>query len=116
MVKQDNKLLALLGFNCTGDVGPWTLYTSKRGALVFYPRVPALSPPSAQQFSQRQRFSQAASLWRMMPQSARDNWELATKRASLKLTGYNLFTFWYTRRDLDIIRTIERQTSLQLLT
>jgi len=115
MAATDNKILALLGFNATGDLGPWTLYTSARHQIVFYPRVPNLNPPSPLQQIMRHRFTAAASLWQMKTPAERQTWETASKQASLKITGYNLWTYYVLTNDQSTIRTIEHQTQTSLL-
>jgi hypothetical protein len=115
VARTDNKILALLGFSCTGDLGPWTLYTSARHQIVFYPRVPALNPASPLQTVMRDRWRQAAATWRMLTDTDRTNWEEASKRASLKITGYNLWVYYSTSNDRAAVDTIARQSGLPLL-
>jgi len=114
MARNDNKILALLGFEVTGDLGPWTLYTSHRHALVFYARVPALNPPSVQQVVLRAEWTAAAAAWRALSSSQRAAYERASRVLSLRITGYNLWVYWKTTGDRDTIRTIERQAGLTL--
>lgn len=114
MARTDNKILALLGFSCTGDLGPWTLYTSARHQIVFYPRVPALNPPTPLQIVMRDRWRQAAATWQMLSTATRENWELASKRASLKITGYNLWVYLSTTADRATVDTIARQAGVTL--
>jgi len=114
MARTDNKILALLGFNCTGDLGPYTLYTSTRHQLVFFARVPALNPASPAQAYQRARWIAAAKTWRAGPQYKRNQWELAARRAGLKITGYNLWVYTHVTRDRSILPAIERQTGIAL--
>lgn len=114
MALTDNKILALLGFNATGDLGPWTLYTSARHQIVFYPRMPALNPPTPLQLVMRNRWSLAAAAWQMLTPAARKNWELASKRARLKITGYNLWLYLSTTGDRATVDTIARQSGVTL--
>jgi len=114
MAKVGLEILAMLGFNCTGDLGPWTLYTSARHQLVFYPRVPALNPPTTQQLSQRAAWTAAATAWRALTPAQRAAYELASKRGSLKATGYNLWLFGQVTDRRDVIDTISRQTGIPL--
>jgi hypothetical protein len=109
------ELMGLLGLNSQGDLGALTVYTSATGKLVIFPRAPPLNPPSIEQIYQRQQFVAAARAWRELSAEQRSNWERAAKRASLKITGINLFYFWSTKRDEPTIRTIEQQTGIQLL-
>jgi len=115
MAATDNKLFALLGFNCTGDVGPWTIYTSKRRQLVIGPRTPAMNPPTVTQTIMRNRWRTAAAWWPRLPPGHRELWEEASRRTSLGITGYNLWIWWYAHQDRATIATIERQSGVELL-
>lgn len=113
---RDNLILALCGFNVTGDLGPISVYRSRRGALVFYPRVPALSPPTTLQLIQRNRFRAAAISWQGLPEETRAQWEAATIAAKLAVTGYNLFTYYQMTGDVGTLRTITNHTGIPLVT
>lgn len=112
---RDDKIIRWLGFNTQGDLGPWTMYTDKRKGLVFFLKAPPLEPPSQLQTSVRNAFRLAALAWSSLPPSARDDWELVSKRAYLKINGYNLFVFWSIRKEHACIRTLEHQTHINLL-
>jgi hypothetical protein len=103
-----------IGYIVQGDIGPLTLYTSKRGKMVSYPRAPPLCPPSAAQEGMRDVFRQAATGWRALTPDQRRDWLTAARRATLTITGYDLWTwFWRTRRE-DQLRTVERLAGLTL--
>lgn len=110
----DNKILAMLGFSCTGDLGPWTLYTSDRHQIVYYPRMPALNPPSPKQLTQRASITAAAASWRALSNADRTAYETASRRASLKITGYNLWVYLKLTDRRDVVDTIARQTGVTL--
>ena len=38
-------MLSFLGFGATGDLGPLTVYTNKRGKLVWFLKAPPTCPP-----------------------------------------------------------------------
>lgn len=114
-MKRTEDLLYFLGLNSQGDLGPWTLYTDKRKGLVFFIKAPPLEPPSQLQTSIRNAIRLAAYTWRSLTPEAREHWELATKRAHLKIHGYNLFCFWILRKEDAAIHTIERLTRLKLI-
>lgn len=114
MARSDNKLLAMLGWNVTGDVGPWTFYTDHRGNITWFPRTPQLSPASKTQQIIRLRWEGAAHCWRWLGREERDRWELAVKRAHCKITGYNLWVYWRTTRDRQTVLTIARQARIDL--
>lgn len=111
-----NPLLApsIFGFAPTGDCGPFTYYRKSRGTIVFFPRSPPKEPPTDRQIAQRNRFRAAAIAWRLLDPQCRRNWEQATKLLSLKLNGFNLFVWYYTKGDDQTLATIERQSGLDL--
>ena len=108
-------LLQFLGWNTQGDLGPYTFYTSKRKNLVFFVKSPPLTPPSYLQIQQRSSFRLIAQFWQQHSDAQRAAWELATKKLKLNLTGYNLFTWYYTVGDRPTLATIERQANLILI-
>ena len=115
MALQDFKRLNLLGLSPTGDIGPFTMYTSQRGRPVWFPKSPPLSPPSIRQVSQRNAWRTAALLWRSTPPLEKANWKRAARKVHLKITAYNLFMYWSTTNRRDIIATIERNSGIKLL-
>jgi len=106
---------ALLGFRPTGDLGPLTIYTSKRGKIVAYPKAPPTSPPTYYQTRIRNQFRLVASLWNQLEQAKRDQWNLAASRINAAIHGYGLFTYYQITHNLTPIRTIERQTHTSLV-
>lgn len=111
----DQKLLRQLGIHVTGDLGPWTFYTSRLKGLVWFPRSPPLVPASPLQVHQRNKFRRAARLWHSLTPQMRDDWKTATQRANLAITYYNLFVYFVTTDDVAAINTIEQQSSINLL-
>lgn len=109
------ELLRYLGLNTQGDLGPWTMYTGKRGQLVFFLRSPPLDPPSPLQTSQRNAFRLNGYVWRRLSSQHQTDWETASKRAQLKINGHNLFTFWNLTKDDAAIRTVERLSRMKLI-
>ena len=108
-------MLSVLGLVTWGDIGPLTCYRNKRGALVFYAKAPPTTPASPAQQIYRDRWRLAVTAWNALAPEVRARWELASKRASLYITGYNLFVHYHTTGDGDGIITIELQTGLDLL-
>jgi len=104
----------ILGMNVQGDIGPLTMYTSRRRKLVVFLRAPPLNPPSQTQEIMRDLFRNYAAAWRAAGQAVRDQWKQATQRANLSLTGYQLWVWFSRTRDEPALRTIERQSSLTL--
>lgn len=115
MAQRKTDLLFLLGFSTQGDLGPLTFYTNQRGTLVFYAKAPPLNPPSTLQKIFRQRWASIAMVWRSLTPQEKTNWETAVKRCSLCVTGYNLFVFWQSTQDDSYVKTIERQSGINLI-
>lgn len=84
-------LFTLMGLLIGGDFGPLTFYKNKRGRLVWFPKAPPDKPPSPKQTTQRNKFRLAARAWRTLTPYQRAQWELASRRASLCMTGYDCF-------------------------
>ena len=104
-----------MGLRPTGDLGPYTIYTSKRRATVIFPRSPPLKKPSPKQIAQRNRWRATADAWATMDPAIRQTWQRAAATAGLRITGHNLY-FWYVLAGDDAtIKTIERQTSITLI-
>lgn len=108
-------LLSILGMVTWGDIGPLTCYRKKSGALVFYAKAPPTSPASPAQLIYRNKWRAAAIAWNDLAKDVRARWELATKRASLRITGYNLWIYYHTTGDAAAIETLEGITGLALL-
>ncbi len=104
-----------IGLNPTGDLGPFTIYTSRRAGSVWFIKAPPLSPPTIHQIHQRNRFRLAALAWKALPKETRHDWHNACRRAGLYLNGYNLWIYWILRRNRTAIATIERLSHVTLL-
>jgi len=108
-------LYHMLGFRPTGDIGPYTFYTSQRNAIVFFPKAPPLNPPSYLQTVQRNRFRLAAKQWQALPELERENWERVAKTAKLTITGYNLFVWHLLRHGQTTVQAFSDRYGIQLL-
>jgi len=49
MLRRVPNIIALLGFNPTGDLGPFTIYTAHDRRPVVFPKAPPKEPPSWKQ-------------------------------------------------------------------
>lgn len=107
-------LLNLLGIVIWGDFADMTMYRC-HGKLILFGKTRPEKPPSDLQVEQRAKFSAAVDAWNGLTQDQRDTWELATRRLSLCLHGWNLYLHWQLTDDTSAIQTIERQTGLTLL-
>lgn len=109
-----NKTLNMLGFKVQGDLGGITCYTSKRDRVVWFIKAPPLSPPSAEQIECRNKFRAIGIAWQALSQIDQEIWLSTQDKAHLRITGYNLFSYWLLTGDDAVIATIARQTGLTL--
>lgn len=113
-----HQLQNYLGFAAQGDLGPWTMYSSKnfgRPGIVIFAKAWLKDATSPRQKAHRDRIRAAAQAWKSLTAQQRTNWEACTKKLSLRLTGYNLFTHYHMKGDTSNIETLERQSGLELL-
>lgn len=110
------KLFNFFGLNPTGDFGPWTFYTATNKKPVMFLKSPPTKPPTDRQTFQRDSFRFFAMLWKKLSDDVRADWEAASLRAHLRMTGYNLFVWYQAHKNDQVIQTIERQSGVQLLT
>ncbi len=108
-------LYGLMGFIIWGDLAEVTIYRDKQGKMVWFKKTYPDKPASQAQLDNRARMTGYAAAWQALSTEARAQWELATKRASLAMQGYNLFVHWKYSADDQAIRQIERQTRTSLL-
>lgn len=109
------KLLTFLGTVIYGDIGPLTIYRNKRGKLVAFQKTFPKHVPTPFQVTQRQLFIDAAQAWRALSPTQKAEWETATQRGSLPMTGYNLFVHWQLEHDDEAIQAVQRQTNTHLI-
>lgn len=115
MALTQTQISQVWGWWPTGDCGPLTFYTShKRHVTVAYPRAPPKEPPSWKQKIEQTRFRSAARLWSLQPNSTRDAWTLACKRAQLSISGFNFWMYVHLRHDEPAARTVQRQSGVNL--
>lgn len=105
----------LIGFNATGDLGPFTIYTSRKQGTVWFLRPLTEDKWCFRRKHYQNRFTFAAQAWRLLTPEKRNAWNQACRRAHLYLCGYALWVSWQVKRDRPTIRTIERQSGVQLL-
>lgn len=108
-------LWSLLGTLAWGDIGPLTFYRNRWGRITVFGKTWPTGIPTARQLQQRFRLTVIASLWRNLDFDQKAQWNLAARRASLCLTGYNLFVHYHYTKDDNAIRTLEHQTHTTLL-
>lgn len=115
MLTPTTHILSYLGLRPTGDLGPLTAYTSKRGKHVWFLKAPPTCPPTVWQTRQRNKFRLAARAWRALSDAERNEWHRAETRGKLNITAYNLYVYWTLTRDDRAICTIARQTDTNLI-
>lgn len=115
LIAPTHKLLNYLGWQPTGDLGPLTGYTTRRGRGVWYLKAPPKTPATPWQGRERNRFRVIAALWRELEPAQRSNWLRAARAARLSIGGYNLFVWYQYSLDDDAIHTVERQSRITLL-
>jgi len=108
-------LLNFLGFVVWGDLGELTIYKSKRKKMVVLFKTYPHKPPSELQLERRATWSTAATAWNDLTPTQRQQWDLAARRASLCMHGFNLWMHWQITGDQTAIETLERQTHTTLL-
>lgn len=114
MSKKNVPIVNLLGLRAQGDLGPLTMYDSRRNKRVWYIKAPPKKPPSRWQLNRRQLWHSIAWLWRELEETDRQQWLLIAQKGRLKMSGYALFVWWCDKGEVSYIRTIEKQTGLTL--
>ncbi len=104
----------MMGWNPTGDFGPLTMYTAKNKKPVMFLKAPPTKPPTTRQRIVRDRMGYYAAWWSKQSLEVKAQWELTSKRAHLRMTGYNLFQWWSWHRDRQVLATIQRQANVNL--
>ncbi len=89
----------MMGFNPTGDFGPFTIYTAKNRKPISYIKAPPTAPPTARQVFVRERLKDIATWWAAQTKETKDLWERVSKKARLRMSGYALFQWWHWHHD-----------------
>jgi len=110
-----DKILTLLGFKVQGDLGPITCYTSKRNKVVWYLKAPPKEPPSEHQIANRLAFANYANCWNEINADQKKIWNTIAERAHLRISGFNLFMYFYLTGDEQAIRTCCHHAGKSLL-
>jgi len=109
-------IFRFLAIRPTGDLGPVTFYTTRRGRLVVYPSSPARKPPSRWQIIMRDLWTSAARAWTELTPTARQRWEALAHTCGLRITGYNLWIHYSTKPLAQTIPTLLHQANTDLPT
>lgn len=102
------KLLPLAGMNLQGDVGGLTVYQSKRGPIVSFPKAPPKMPPSVLQSTFRNMWRMYGQIWRTLTEAERQQWRLTAARLRLRTSGAGLFYSFMRTQDRTTLATYAR--------
>jgi hypothetical protein len=100
----------LLGIHASGDLADVTVYMDRHRRLVTFPKSPPQTPRTAAQEAHRQLWSIAVANWKTASTETRDAYERASLKASLMMTGHNVWMHFSFRRDAARLATLAAQT------
>lgn len=103
-----------LGLRLSGKFGPLEVYTNRRGKHVWYEEPKLIPTPSEAQKACRERFKQAVFAWKNLASEEKKALEEAVKRASIALTGQNIWISAYTSKGRQALEALSRQTGIPL--
>jgi len=104
----------MLGIQVQGDLGPWTIYTDRKGRKKWFLYSPPTKPPTPNQLVARNRFRTAVLNWKALTAEQKFNLEEACRRLSLCITGQNLFVSTQLTHKQTAYATVARQSRLTL--
>lgn len=114
MATFNNLIIDLIGLNAQGDLGPVTIYKSQRGRRIWFAKAPPEIPWTVGQIRQRTLFIMAGIAWQNLTADEKADYERAAKKASLRITGYNLWVHACVTQNVSYIETIIHQTAIAL--
>lgn len=106
---------SILGLIVSGDCSGETIYTDRHGRKIHFPIAPPKEPPTQMQVDVRTRFKSAQQEYMALAPIDKEDWELLTKRASMCMTGQNLFISVAMKRNQGILDTIMQQTGVTVV-
>ncbi len=115
MALSRQQIQLVMGFSATGDFGPFTAWTTRKGKIALALKAWLKDPESPSQAAHRARFRAAMQDWNRLTPEAKQNWQTVCRRLNLIVTGTSLWTHWHMSGDDDGIRTVEDQSGIQLL-
>ena len=101
-----------LGLIVSGDLAGQTIYTDRFGKKVWFNQAPPRKGPSDMQTTQRSRFRQALDSWADADPGQRATFEAISLRASLAMTGLNLWIHVALCHTTELLATLQGQTGL----
>lgn len=105
---------SILGLHVAGDLGPLTIYQTRKGKIVAFPKAPPCKPPSPAQLVQRYRFARSIETWHLLAKSDQALYELVVQKLSLCLTGMNLWMHFCLCPDDGVFATLQQQAGITL--
>jgi hypothetical protein len=104
--------VSAIGMVVSGDLAGMTIYTDRFCRKVWFPQAPPCEPPSPMQVKQRWRFKQAMANWVAQSDQVKADWEAITLKASLVMTGHNLWIHVSLRMAYQLLSTLSHQTGV----
>lgn len=97
-----------------GDLGPFTMWTSRQMRVSYMIKEPPKREPSRAQVIQRDALRRAMLDWKRVPIEFRPNYELAGKLLHFTICGHNVFVACHMRGIWKDVDEMERLTGLRL--
>ena len=107
--------VSMLGLFLSGDLGDETIYTDRYGRKIHYKKSPPEKPPTEPQIQIRTRFKLAQKEYMALAQADRLDYELLVQRASLCMTGQNLFIHVAMKLTFGTLGTLQQQTGISVI-
>jgi len=104
--------IPLMGLNIQGDVGPFTCYKTRKKRVIWFVKAPPKKPPTLHQQLNHDRWRAAAELWRELTVTTKNTWRSLAIAGNLRISGYNLFLYWFVTNDRSIAQTLIRNTGI----
>lgn len=105
---------SIIGLMVSGDIDGITIYTDRHGRKVNYKKAPPEKPASVLQAAQRGRFRDAMTNWKAAGEAVQVDWENASLRSSLCMTGLNLWLHFSLKGSAEGLATFSHQTAIAL--
>ena len=115
VVPLDRAMFTFLGLEISGDLGDFTMWRTRRGKIVCYPRTVPGKVPSVSQQNHRQHFRESVQRWNLLTKQQKADYESASLRCSLPMTGHDLWIRWTFAGCIGEAQTIERLARVALV-
>lgn len=103
-----------IGVLTNGDLGPYTFYTNSRKRLVVFLKTWPKDPATYNQTVNRDRWRHASVRWKSLEESTKLAWSQLALRGNCNVSGYNLFIHYIVGKGPLTIRTLERNTGINV--